>query len=391
MVKKKSASTTSGAFNSFGAFRTWIEISRSAAEHNYRIFRALINPETKLWAVVKSNAYGHGLLVFSKLIDKIGIDGFCVDSLLEGLKLRKEGIKKSILVLGPTLQNISDLAKKENITITVSSFDALRAIGQMKSPPNFHLKIDTGMHRQGFFMKDIPRIIRFLNDKRFALHDSLNGIYTHFASAKDTNYPTYTDLQFNQFSKAVKIFETAGFKNLIKHVSATGGVMIDPKYHLNAVRVGIGLYGLWPAKELEIQLGSQINLEPILNWKTIISEIKNISSGQFVGYDLVERVLRPSKIAVLPIGYWHGLSRALSGVGEILINGRRAKILGRVSMDLVVVDVTGIKCGVGDSAILIGKDRNQKITAFELGQKSNTSHYEFVTRLNPLMERIIIS
>lgn len=420
---KKSILKTRGKFNSKGSFRTWVEINKSAVSKNIVTFRKLIGSKVKLWAVVKSNAYGHGLVQFSKLAEKFKIDGFCVDSFIEALRLRKEGIKKPILVLGPTLAELAKDAASKDITLSISNFEILKHLSQTKNPPKFHIKIDTGMSRQGFFLEDIPKVIKFLNlqSTTYNLSPRLSGLYTHFASAKDLNYPTYTDRQFYQFQKAVKLFEKAGLsggksaggKNLVKHVAATGGAMISPKYHLDAVRVGIGLYGLWPAKELEIQLGNKIyphtkwgsfsnnggspyprsgvgvNLKPVLGWKTIISEIKNIPAGQFVGYDLVERVTRPTKIAVLPIGYWHGLPRALSSVGEVLINGRRAKILGRVSMDLTVVDVTGIKCQVGSIATVIGKDGQDEITAFELAQKSGTSLYEIVTRLNPLMERVI--
>ncbi|TSC82122.1 MAG: alanine racemase [Parcubacteria group bacterium Gr01-1014_20] len=340
--------------------------------------------------MVKSNAYGHGLVQFSRLVEKSGIDGFCVDSFVEALRLRREGIKKSILVLGPTLAELAKDAAAKDITLSVSNFEILKHLAEPKNPPNFHIKIDTGMSRQGFFLEDIPKIIKFLSSK-FIIHNSkFVGFYTHFASAKDTNYPTYTDRQFEIFNKVVKLFEKAGYQNLIKHVSATGGTMINSKYHLDAVRVGIGLYGLWPAKELELQLSNKISLKPVLSWKTIISEVKNIPQGQFVGYDLVERVNRPTKIAVLPIGYWHGLPRALSSVGEVLISGRRAKILGRVSMDLTVVDVTGIKCQVGDIATLIGQDGKDEIKAEEMARLAQTSHYEIVTRLNPLMERVLI-
>lgn len=392
-----------------GTFRTWVEISKSAVQKNIAVFRKLIGPKVKLWSVVKSNAYGHGLVQFSKLAKNLetrpargredsqrdsasnGVDGFCVDSFVEGVRLRKEGIRKPILVLGPTLTELAKDAASKDITLSVSNFEILKHLTQTKNPPKFHIKIDTGMSRQGFFLEDIPRVIKFLNlkPKTYNLSPKLVGLYTHFASAKDLNYPTYTDRQFDQFQKAVKLFEKAGYRNLTKHVAATGGAMINSKYHMDAVRIGIGLYGLWPAKELELQLSHKIHLKPILSWKTIISEVKNIPAGQFVGYDLVERVTRPTKIAVLPIGYWHGLPRALSSVGEVLINGHRAKILGRVSMDLTVVDTTGIKCQVGDIATIIGQDGKDEITAFEVAQKADTSHYEIVTRLNPLMERVL--
>ncbi|MEK9173619.1 MAG: alanine racemase, partial [Patescibacteria group bacterium] len=392
-----------GKFDSEGSFRTWVEINKNAVQKNIATFRKLIGPESmprtnsrkrfgagvKLWAVVKSNAYGHGLVRFSKLAEKNTIDGFCVDSFIEAVRLRKEGIKKSILVLGPTLAELAKDASSKDITLSVSNFETLKSLVQTKTSPNFHIKLDTGMSRQGFFLEDIPRVIKFLDHRSSNLDQHLSGVYTHFASAKDINYPTYTDRQFETFNKAVKLFEKAGYKNLVKHVSATGGAMINPKYHLDAVRIGIGLYGLWPAKELELQLSNKIYLKPVLAWKTIVSEVKTIPQGQFVGYDLVERVSRPTKIAILPIGYWHGLPRALSSVGEVLINGRRARILGRVSMDLTVVDVTGIKCQVGDIATLIGKDGVEEISAEEMARLAQTSHYEIVTRLNPLMERVL--
>lgn len=406
LAKKKSVLKTRGRFDSQGSFRTWVEISKSAASRNIATFRKLIGPKVKLWAVVKSNAYGHGLVQFSKLTEKSGaspvrgregsqrasasngIDGFCVDSFVEAIRLRKEGIKKSILVLGPTLAELAKDAAAKDITLSVSSFETLKHLVDTKNPPKFHIKIDTGMSRQGFFPEDISRVANFLS-RIPNLKPNLTGVFTHFASAKDTNYPTYTDRQFEAFQKAIKLLEKAGYKNFVRHVSATGGAMISPKYHLDAVRIGIGLYGLWPAKELEIQLNNKLHLKSILSWKTIVSEVKNIPSGQFVGYDLVERVTRPTKIAVLPIGYWHGLPRALSTVGQVLIDGRRAKILGRVSMDLTVVDVTGIKCQVGDIATLIGRDGQDEIKAEELARHASTSHYEIITRLNPLMERVL--
>lgn len=389
MVKKPTLKTR-GKFHSEGSFRTWVEISKSAVQKNIATFRKLIGPKVKLWAVVKSNAYGHGLVQFSKIAEVNKVDGFCVDSYVEAVRLRKEGIKKSILVLGPTLVELAKDAVSKDITLSVSNFETLKSLAELKNPPHFHIKIDTGMSRQGFFLEDIPKVISFLNSKFITHNSKFIGLYTHFASAKDTNYPTYTDRQFEIFNKTIKLFEKAGYKNLVKHVSATGGTMINPKYHLDAVRIGIGLYGLWPAKELELQLSNKLHLKPVLAWKTIVSEVKNIPAGQFVGYDLVERVNRLTKIAVLPIGYWHGLPRILSGIGEVLINGRRARILGRVSMDLTVVDVTGIKCLVGDIATLIGQDGETVIKAEEMARHAQTSHYEIVTRLNPLMERVIV-
>ncbi len=389
--------------------RTWIEIDSRAAKKNYDVFRKLLQPirqvqgkpirpaslakrgeqvqgkaAPRLWSVVKSNAYGHGLIIFSRLAQKLGIDGFCVDSLVEGLRLRKEGIKKPILVLGPTLPALFPEAAKQKITITISNFEALRNLVQLKTAPAFHIKVDTGMHRQGFYLGDLPRVINTIAKYQIPI----TGIYTHFSSAKDINYPTYTEKQFAEFQKAAKLFEQAGFNNLIKHCAATGATLIDPKYHLDAVRVGIGLYGLWPSKELEIQLGVKIHLQPVLRWRAVISEMKKLDKGDYVGYDLAERIPQTMRAAIMPVGYWHGLPRSLSHIGEVLIKGRRAKIIGKVSMDLSVVGPV-LAAAAGDVATLIGREGKEEISAFEVAQRAGTIHYEFLTRLNPLIERIL--
>jgi alanine racemase len=368
--------------------RTWIEIDARAARKNYATFRNLIGKNVMLWAVVKSNAYGHGLYAFSKLMDRIGADGFCVDSVVEGLALRREGIQKPILVLGPTLPARYVEAAENGITITISTADGLAALAKAKMVPDYHVKIDTGMHRQGFYGKDIPKVIKnILKDKKLAV--ALRGIYTHFASAKDVNYPGYTEMQFGKFQKTDTLFRKAGFKNLMCHAAATGGTLCGKKYHLDAVRIGIGLYGLWPSKELEIQLGEKIVLRPVLSWRAAITETKRLRVGDYVGYDLAERISRETMMAIVPVGYWHGLPRSLSSIGEAIVNGRRAKVLGRISMDMTVVALSGA-ARPGNVATLIGKDGNDEISAWEPSQKSGTTYYEFLTRLNPLMERIIV-
>ena len=371
------------------SLRTWIEIDSRAARINYNIFRKIIEKKVLLWAVVKSNAYGHGLVVFSQLMEKIGVDGFCVDSVVEGIALRKAGIKKFILVLGSTLPERFEEAADNKITISISNIESFKKLSQIKNCPDFHIKIDTGMHRQGFYLEDIPNLIKNIKKSNLQTQKSFKGIFTHFASAKDINYPTYTDLQFEKMQKAKNLFSKEGFSNLIVHSSATGGALINKKYHCDAVRIGIGLYGMWPSKELEIQLGDKIRLKPILSWRAVISEIKHLRAGDYIGYDLAEKIHHSINSAVLPVGYWHGLYRSLSSNGEVLINGKRAKILGRVSMDMISVGVNG-SVSQGDIATLIGKDGKDEIFAWELAQKTGTSHYEIVTRLNPLIERIII-
>jgi alanine racemase len=369
--------------------RTWITISSRAVRANIHAFRKLIGPKVRLWAVVKSNAYGHGLSLFSRLASRHGIDGFCVDSIVEGIRLREDGITKPILVVGYTLPVHFAEAKKRDITVAISTFEGLRAIAKIGSrAPRFHIKVDTGMHRQGFQFDDIVRVIKTISNDKFLI-SKIEGIFTHFATAKDITYPAYTERQFEEFQKMRSLFEQAGFKKLMCHTSATGGTLFNKKYHLDAVRIGIGMYGVWPSQELETEL-SDMRLSPVLSWYSLIGEIKNLKRGDYVGYDITERLTRPTRVAVIPVGYWHGFSRSLSSAGDILVKGKRARVLGRVSMDMISVDVTGILCHVGDKVTIIGKDKKEEITVQEFARRAGRSPYEVVTCINPLIARDII-
>ena len=177
----------------------------------------------------------------------------------------------------------------------------------------------------------------------------------------------------------------------MSHASATAGAMLFPEAHYDMVRIGIGLYGLWPAKEVEAFYNKRRILTPALSWKSIISEIKELPSGAKIGYDSTEALSRRSKIAVCPVGYWHGYPRSLSSVGQVLVRARRAKVLGRVSMDMLTIDISdisGIK--VGDEVTLIGASGKEKLSAHALADLSDSSWYEIITRLNPLIKRIYI-
>jgi len=343
-------------------------------------------------AVVKSNAYGHSLIDFSRSAENLGIDWIGVDSIVEAESLRKAGLEKPILVLGYVLQNRIENAIKNNISITIADLQTLnnlKNINKNNGKIKVHLKIDTGMHRQGFFVSEIPEVIKILKSKTSPI--ILEGVYTHFSSAKNPKFPSVTSCQIEEFKKAINLLESAGFKIPIKHAAATSGTIIFPQSHFDLVRIGIGFYGLWPSKEIEKAFKRKIKLKPVLSWKTIIGQIKNLPKGSKVGYDLTETLHRPSKIAVLPIGYWHGFPRSLSSIGKVLINGSKAKVVGRVSMDMISVDVTDVKnVKVGNEAILIGKSGRLEISAEEIADLDKTTNYEIVTRLNPLIKRIVI-
>lgn len=375
--------------------RTWIEINKQAIKKNYNTFRRLIGPKCLLMAVVKSNAYGHSLIDFSRSLEKIGIDWFGVDSIVEAESLRQTGLKKPILVLGYTLPNKIKNAIKNDISLTIADFSSLKNLktagysAKRGKKLKIHLKIDTGMGRQGFLVSEIPAVIKFIKSRKLAI--IIEGVYTHFASAKNPAFPSATINQIEKFKKAVNFLKSAGFNSFIKHAAATAGAIIFPQSHFDMVRIGIGLYGLCPSKETQEAFKNQIKLEPILSWKAVVSQIKKLAKGNKIGYDLTETLNRPSKIAILAVGYWHGFPRALSSIGKILIRGKEAKVLGRVSMDMICVDITGIKnAKIGDEAILIGENGKLKISADDLADLSGTVNYEIITRLNPLIKRILV-
>ncbi len=372
--------------------RTWIEIDRKAIQSNCRVLKNHLSKGTKLLAVVKSNAYGHDLVEFSREVVRHGADMLGVDSGVESIALRTAGIRVPILVLGYTLPEMFASLAKANVAVTISSIEGLTQImGAARSGnvPAIHLKVDTGMHRQGFLETDRDRVVRVVQRMKGSV--TVSGLYTHFAAAKDRGNlvsTRYTTRQLEELNRWREAFVQAGV-NVNVHAGATGGLLLFPEAHFDVARAGIGLYGVWPSSWAEEKLSSTMMLAPVLAWKSLVAEIKKIPKGSAVGYDLTEKVSRDTTIAVIPVGYWHGYPRALSSKGEVLIRGKRARVLGRVCMDMIVVDVTDISgVRVRNEAVLIGRSGKDNISAEELAERSGTSAYEILTRLNPLMRRI---
>ena len=368
--------------------RTWLEIDRKAIKHNFDVFRNLIPKSVKFLAVVKSNAYGHNLFEFAKEMEKLGADFLGVDSITEGSALRREGIKTPILILGYTLPEKLLEAVEKDISIAISSFETLAEIKKLKtkSQLRIHIKVDTGMSRHGFSFDDAEKVIRELK----SLKDKIvvEGLFTHFSSAKNPAFPQFTKKQIGEYKKWVEIFDKNGFRP-IRHASATSGAILFREADFDMVRIGIGLYGIWPSSEARAFAEGNIKLDPVLSWKAVIAEIKTLKAGSRVGYDGTEMVAKDTKIVVIPVGYWHGLPRALSGIGRVLVGGKKCKILGRVCMDIIMLDVSEVKnAKVGDTVTIIGKDGKEEITADDVSGLLDASTYELLTRINPLIKRV---
>ncbi len=394
--------------------RTWVEIDVRALEKNFHALERFLGKKMLLMGVVKSNAYGHGLIPVACALESLGADWLGVDSVVEALRLRRERIRLPILVLGYTLPEHFAKASKENISLTVSSFAAFDAarkwIEKNEKPLRVHLKIDTGMHRQGFLPGEIPALavilqknyshvlenmrIRKMENKRYSnilqnTRISVEGVYSHLADANPKE-PSGTLAQMKSFDSCVAALGTIPDKPLL-HISASGGALCFPQ-SFGMVRIGAALYGLWPSPEARECAGKKITLSPVLSWLTIISETKKIKKGERIGYGFTEKLSRASVIAICPVGYWHGYPRMLSSQGEVLARGARAKVLGLVSMDMIAIDVTNIPAvREGDVVTLIGKDGKEEMSAEEVATRAGTTHYEIVTRINPLIRRVLLN
>jgi alanine racemase len=366
---------------------SWCEISKSALIHNIKSFRKLIGKDKVLGVAVKANAYGHGLIECSKIFLKAGADYLCVNAVFEAEELRKAGIKSPILIIGYT--PLSDLKKVVQLKcdLIVYNEETIKALGKIGRKVNVHLKIETGNHRQGIRLEDLHKISVEL--KRYK-KIQVAGISTHFANLEDRVNHQYALYQLKEFKKAIHLTEADGHAPHYLHTASTAAVILLPEAHFNFVRIGIGAYGLWPSKKTELaskRAGIDIELKPALTWKSIIAQVKGVKKGSLIGYGCTYEMPRDGRIAVVPVGYYDGYVRALSSRGQVLINGKRASVIGRVCMNMIMVDVTDIPdVKLEDEVVLIGRQGKEHITAEDIGEWSGTINYEVTTRIG---ERIV--
>jgi len=374
----------------------WIEIDQRALRANAESLRSLLDPATQLLGVVKSNAYGHGLAVVVPLLDSL-VDFFGVDDFEEAVAVRALSAKP-VLILNPLAADAAEATVCRGFHQMVSSLEdidtlavAAEAVG---TPAHVHLKVDTGMSRQGFPVGDF---LVHLHEIVSREHIAIAGIATHFANA-DVPGDSSVAMQHEQFRRVLDQVHAMGLRG-IRHAANSAATILEPDTHYDLVRCGIALYGIWPdqavlqaAPRLAVRPRvSGISLEPVLQFRTRISLIKEVAQGEGVGYGLTKRFERSSRIALLPIGYGDGYSRTLSNISEVLIRGQRAPVVGRISMNLTTVDITDLpEVSVGDTVTLLGRSGKQEIAVEELAQRTGTIPYEIVTALPRHLPRVII-
>lgn len=379
-------------------YTTWIEISQSAYAHNLAFFRKKIPPTTELSVVIKSNAYGHGMLEIARLAVQSGADSFCVHSLDEALQLRKAGFGQDILIMGPVpLGRLSEVVE-HNFRLALFTTETLRELARLaqagNQPVRVHLKLETGTYRQGINERELPRFLAALKEAPLL---QLEAVYTHFANIEDTTNHDYALRQLQRFTEMAEAVQKSGFPGVKKHTACSAAILLFPETHFDMVRLGISQYGLWPSRETFVSYkirhtrnGEDV-LRPVLSWKTRVGQIKEVPANHCIGYGCTYQTTRDSRIAVLPIGYADGYDRGLSNQSYVLIHGQRAPIRGRVCMNLIMVDVTDIPdVRLEDEVVLIGRQGNEVITADYLAGLIGTINYELVTRINWQIPRVVV-
>ncbi len=373
--------------------KTWIELSASALRENYQRIAEFVAP-AQVMAVLKSDAYGHGLLQVGAIL-KDQVSSSAVDRVEEGIALRNVGVTGQILVLGYT-ENAEKITQaiEADLDLAISSFEQLEQLhfttqdrGDAQ-PVYVHIEVETGLYRLGIPETDLVRVIELLKGQT---RIQVRGLFTHFANVEEELDEGYPKEQHACFLRISEQFKAAGFSIPQRHMACSAAGLVFDASRFDCVRVGISLYGLWSSELVQEQVGTlpkALTLQPALTWKTIVAQVKSVPAGATVGYARSERVDRPSRIAVLPIGYYDGYPRSLSSKGIVVIQGVRCRIIGKICMNMCMVDVTDVLEPIteGTEVTLIGPG----IEAEELAALAGTIHYELVTRLASSIPRLVV-
>ncbi len=363
---------------------TWIEVDKTAIAHNIQRIREIIGPEVNLLAVVKGNAFGHGAVAVSTTALLNGAAYLGVASVNEASELRDAALDAPILVMGYTPPWAVRQAVRYNLTLTLYDLETARsydrAAREMNATVNVHVKIDTGMSRLGLLPDQVTQFFRSLRALR---NLQIEGLFTHFSTADSD--PDYAREQLRIFDDSLNLLKASSLQFKYIHAANTAAALNIPESRFNMVRIGIGLYGLNPSPETPLPP----DFRPALTWKTTIAQIKTLPSNTFVGYGNTYRTRAAERIAVIPVGYADGFRRAPNNWGEVLVSGQRAPLVGRVSMDMSMINVTDITdVNLGDEVVLIGKQGNEQITVEEVAERLGTINYEVVSTILARVPRV---
>lgn len=364
---------------------TFLEINLETLKQNFEKIKAHSSP-AKIMAIVKANAYGHGLIRVAQLYQDLEVDYFGVAVLEEGLLLRENGITKPILVLGGILSDQIPLFIKNDLTLTASSPSKLEQIdavaGGLKTKAKVHLKIDTGMERIGVHYYSAEG---FLASALKMKNLIVEGIYSHFANSDSADL-THAKLQLERFEDVLSFFDKHSLVKPLRHISNSGGILQLPEARFDMVRPGILLYGVYPSMEVK----KCIEVKPALNWKSRVVYFKVIKPGHPVGYGSTWQTDHNVRAVTVPVGYGDGYFRKLSNKAEVILNGKRYPEIGTISMDQIIVNIENDSAYNSDEVILLGTDGKNVITCEEMAEWAETIPYEILTNINTRVPRIYV-
>ena len=373
--------------------RAWAQIDLNALQYNYNVVKSRINPKSKIMCVVKADAYGHGAKRLSKEFNKLGADWFAVSNLEEAMQIRKAGVNKPILILGYTPVNMVKILSDNNISQAAISEEYAKKLSltaeKINKKVKIHIKLDTGMNRIGILnQNDIQR-----KNAVKAIENILNmngviveGLFTHFSVADEgIDGENYTRMQYRNFKCVISDLKQKGIRIPLCHCCNSAAIIDYPDMNMDMVRPGIILYGLLPSNKLK----SKLNLKPVMQLKSTVSLVKEVDAGVKISYGGDFIANKNMKIATVPIGYADGYPRYMSGKGEMIIRGKRAKIVGRICMDQLMLDVTDIdKVKQGDIVTVLGSEIDNSISASDIAKINNTINYEIICLVGKRVPRI---
>ncbi len=371
--------------------RCWVEIDLDKIEHNYRLIRKLIG-DKKMISVVKADAYGHGVEFVANKLDSIGSDMFAVSNMEEAQQLWRGDIEKPTLILGYTPPEYAEKLAELKIRQAVFSADYAKALSDAAvkcgKQVYVHIKLDTGMHRIGFDSYTDEGVAEAIAACRLPGLIP-EGVFTHFAAAdRDGDSDgSYTRAQYDRFVTAIDKIEQSGVKFEIKHCCNSAAIFTHSEMHLDGARPGIIMYGLMPSDMLE-----NPGFEPVMSFKSVISMIKRLPAGMDISYGRTFTTPRDMTVATVTVGYADGYQRKLAEDGYVLLHGKRAKIIGRICMDQMMIDVTDIpQAAVGDTVTLFGRDGDEEITVDSIAARLGTINYELVCIIGKRVTRVFKS
>ena len=371
----------------YGRNRAWIELDMATLEHNVRTLQGLLPENCQLMPAVKAEGYGHGAVLISKELNRLGVKAFCVASVPEGIQLRKAGVKGEILVLGYTHPRQFDLLRRYRLIQTVVDIPFAEELHKYGKKLRVHIAVDTGMHRIGIKHDQVEKICQIFEWKNL----KVDGMFTHLcvSDSDEERRIKFTKAQGEAFFRLVEQLKERGHECPKKHLVASNGVLNYPEFAGDYARVGIALYGVRSAEEDMDR--ADVALKPVLSLKARVASVRELAAGEGAGYGLAFVAKRPTKLATITIGYADGLSRLLSGGrGSVLIRGHRVPIVGRVCMDQTLVDVTGIPdVQAGDVAVLIGRSGSEVLTAYDMAKAAGTITNEVFTSLGARLTRMV--